>query len=80
MWKLYSFDVTRETYHLTVPLLVSSLMERRLVMWRGWLCGANPAATARVDSRIASFMLVIVSKYGIGCKGTVYYFLMAVVA
>jgi hypothetical protein len=31
----------------------------RLVIWRGWLCGANPAATARVDSRIASFMMVI---------------------
>jgi len=38
--------------------MVSSLIAR-LVIWRGWLCGANPAATARVDSRIASFMMVI---------------------
>lgn len=37
--------------------MTSSLMER-LVIWRGWLCGANPAAIARVDSRIASFMIV----------------------
>jgi len=31
----------------------------RLVIWRGWICGANPAATARVDRRIASFMVDI---------------------
>lgn len=57
VWKLVRFDVTRETYHLTVPVMRSSLMERLVIIWRGWVCGANPAATARVDSRTASFMV-----------------------
>ena len=66
-WKLVKFDVTRETYHLTVPVMRSSLIER-LVICRGWVCGANPAATARVDSRTASFMVVTSLESIIGSK------------
>lgn len=54
-------DTASLTYHFTVPVFRSSLMNS-LDIWRGWLCGAKPAAALNTDKRIANFMVNYLGK------------------